>query len=218
MTKGFDDIPFFDEEPRRGNPRPPAAASRRAPWPPATRPSDRTMSPGSTEQRRQSRRWKVAGSCSPARTGKTRVLTTRIAHDLRPAAPIPRRSSPVTLHQQGGAGNEGAHRRARRHAVEGMPGSVPSTRSGSKLLRRHADWWFCGPNFTILDTDDVFDLSRQLIRRRVSTTALGQAVRRHDRHLEEQGPGSVANPGRRCPPPLPTARAASFMPPTRTGC
>ncbi len=155
-----------------------------------------------------------------AGTGKTRVLTTRIAHILATGrawpSPDPRRH----LHQQGRARDEGAHRpiwSARRSKA--CPGSAPSTRSASKILRRHAELVGLKSNFTILDTDDQIRLHQAAHPRRGHRrqALAGAPVRRDDRRLEEQGPCARATFPRATPAPLPTARAASSTPPTRSG-
>jgi DNA helicase-2/ATP-dependent DNA helicase PcrA len=93
-----------------------------------------------------------------AGTGKTRVLTTRIAHifsiSASPGPADPRRH----LHQQGRARDEGAHRRARRRHVEGMPWLGTFHSIGVKILRRHAELAGLRSDFTILDTDDQIRL------------------------------------------------------------
>jgi DNA helicase-2/ATP-dependent DNA helicase PcrA len=97
-----------------------------------------------------------------AGTGKTRVLTTRIAHMLAPAAP--QRDPRGHLHQQGRARDEAAHRRLIGAAVEGMPWLGTFHAIGVKLLRRHAELVGLKSNFTILDTDDQIRLMKQLIQ------------------------------------------------------
>ncbi|WP_317993470.1 ATP-dependent helicase [Bartonella gliris] len=99
-----------------------------------------------------------------AGTGKTRVLTTRISHILRSGLASPKQILAVTFTNK--AAREmrtriGEHIGA---IVEGMPwlGTFHST--GAKILRRHAELVGLKNNFTILDSDDVIRLLKQLIQ------------------------------------------------------
>lgn len=99
-----------------------------------------------------------------AGTGKTRVLTTRISHILRSGLASPQQILAVTFT------NKAAHEMKMRigeligKTVEGMPwlGTFHST--GAKILRRHAELVDLKNNFTILDSDDVIRLLKQLIQ------------------------------------------------------
>ncbi|WP_455475170.1 ATP-dependent helicase [Bartonella sp. B17] len=99
-----------------------------------------------------------------AGTGKTRVLTTRISHILRSQLAFPKQILAVTFT------NKAAHEMKIRigeligETVEGMPwlGTFHST--GAKILRRHAELVNLKRNFTILDSDDVIRLLKQLIQ------------------------------------------------------
>ncbi|WP_336279529.1 ATP-dependent helicase [Bartonella sp. CB175] len=99
-----------------------------------------------------------------AGTGKTRVLTTRIAHILRSGLASPKQILAVTFT------NKAAREMKMRigeligETVEGMPwlGTFHST--GAKILRRHAELIGLKSNFTILDSDDVIRLLKQLIQ------------------------------------------------------
>ncbi|MFT4359611.1 ATP-dependent helicase [Bartonella bacilliformis] len=99
-----------------------------------------------------------------AGTGKTRVLTTRIAHILHLSLACPRQILAVTFT------NKAAHEMKIRigkligKTVEGMPwlGTFHST--GVKIVRRHAELVDLKSNFTILDSDDVLRLLKQLIQ------------------------------------------------------
>ncbi|EJF88288.1 hypothetical protein ME1_00746 [Bartonella vinsonii subsp. arupensis OK-94-513] len=99
-----------------------------------------------------------------AGTGKTRVLTTRISHILRSGLASPKQILAVTFT------NKAAREMKMRigtfigEIVEGMPwlGTFHST--GAKILRRHAELVDLKSNFTILDSDDVVRLLKQLIQ------------------------------------------------------
>ncbi|KQY27016.1 ATP-dependent helicase [Rhizobium sp. Root482] len=175
MSNGFDDIPFFDEEPQ--------APARR-------RPSDIESpgyAPGSIAARAMAardfgrvpdylsglnpeQREAVETLDGPvlvlagAGTGKTRVLTTRIAHILATSRAFPSQILAVTFT------NKAAREMKERvgvlvgGAVEGMPWMGTFHSIGVKLLRRHAELVGLKSSFTILDTDDVVRLVKQLIQ------------------------------------------------------
>jgi DNA helicase II / ATP-dependent DNA helicase PcrA len=98
-----------------------------------------------------------------AGTGKTRVLTTRIAHILSLGKAYPSQILAVTFT------NKAAREMKERighlvgGAVEGMPWLGTFHSIGVKLLRRHAELVGLHSNFTILSTDDVTRLIKQLI-------------------------------------------------------
>lgn len=99
-----------------------------------------------------------------AGTGKTRVLTTRIAHILTTGLAYPSQILAVTFT------NKAAREMKERighlvgGAVEGMPWLGTFHSIGVKLLRRHAELANLTSDFTILDTDDVIRLIKQLIQ------------------------------------------------------
>ncbi|QPC88181.1 AAA family ATPase [Mesorhizobium sp. NBSH29] len=99
-----------------------------------------------------------------AGTGKTRVLTTRIAHILATGRAYPSQILAVTFT------NKAAREMKSRigvlvgEAVEGMPWLGTFHSIGVKLLRRHAELAGLKSSFTILDTDDVIRLIKQLIQ------------------------------------------------------
>ncbi|MEO0546331.1 MAG: UvrD-helicase domain-containing protein [Pseudomonadota bacterium] len=99
-----------------------------------------------------------------AGTGKTRVLTTRIAHILATRLAWPSQILAVTFT------NKAAREMKNRigdmvgDAVEGMPWLGTFHSIGVKLLRRHAELVGLKSNFTILDTDDQIRLLKQLIQ------------------------------------------------------
>ena len=90
-----------------------------------------------------------------AGTGKTRVLTTRIAHILSQRRAYPSEILAVTFTNK--AAREMKERIAHLvgEAVEGMPWLGTFHAIGVKILRRHAELVGLKPGFTILDTDDV---------------------------------------------------------------
>ena len=153
-----------------------------------------------------------------AGTGKTRVLTTRIAHILATAA-RGRRNPLGHLHQQGGARDEAARRQMVGQAVEGMPWLGTFHSIGVKILRRHAELVGLKSDFTILDTDDQIRLLKQLLagRGHRREALAGADAGRADRRLEEPRPDAR----RRCRPAKPrrspTARAASSTRRIRSG-
>ncbi len=98
-----------------------------------------------------------------AGTGKTRALTTRIAHLLNTGRARPNEILAVTFT------NKAAREMKERvgslvgGAVEGMPWLGTFHALCNKLLRRHAELADLKPNFTILDTDDQLRLLKQLL-------------------------------------------------------
>jgi DNA helicase-2/ATP-dependent DNA helicase PcrA len=99
-----------------------------------------------------------------AGTGKTRVLTTRIAHILATGRAFPSQILAVTFT------NKAAREMKQRvgmlvgEAIEGMPWLGTFHSIGVKILRRHAELAGLKSGFTILDTDDVVRLIKQLIQ------------------------------------------------------
>ncbi|KRD53065.1 MULTISPECIES: UvrD-helicase domain-containing protein [unclassified Ensifer] len=173
MMSGFDDIPFFDEEPapRKQPPAPggiPAAggiAARAMAARDRAQPRPDYLSGLNPEQAEAVETLDgpvlvLAG----AGTGKTRVLTTRIAHILSTNRAFPSQILAVTFT------NKAAREMKERigvlvgHAVEGMPWLGTFHSIGVKLLRRHAELVGLRSDFTILDTDDVVRLIKQLIQ------------------------------------------------------
>ncbi|MGD8551792.1 MAG: UvrD-helicase domain-containing protein, partial [Methyloceanibacter sp.] len=98
-----------------------------------------------------------------AGTGKTRVLTTRIAHLLRLGRAHPGQILAVTFT------NKAAREMKQRiseligGAVEGMPWLGTFHAIGVKILRRHAELVDLKSSFTVLDTDDQIRLIKQLL-------------------------------------------------------
>ncbi len=98
-----------------------------------------------------------------AGTGKTRVLTTRIAHILATGRARPSDILAVTFT------NKAAREMKQRvgamvgQIVEGMPWLGTFHSIGVKILRRHAELVGLKPDFTILDQDDQIRLLKQLL-------------------------------------------------------
>ncbi len=167
MTSVNDDIPFFDEEPA---PRPAKPVSggfgARAL---AARNHAQVQAPYleglNPEQLRAVETLDgpvlvLAG----AGTGKTRVLTTRIAHILATERAYPSQILAVTFTNK--AAREMKLRIADLvgGAVEGMPWLGTFHSIGVKMLRRNAELVGLRSDFSILDTDDVVRLIKQLIQ------------------------------------------------------
>ncbi|OCP38799.1 ATP-dependent helicase [Ensifer sp. LC163] len=166
MMSGFDDIPFFDEEPapRKQAPATGGIAAR------AMAARDRQQRPDYLSGLNPEQSEAVESLDGPvlvlagAGTGKTRVLTTRIAHILSTGRAFPSQILAVTFT------NKAAREMKERigvlvgHAVEGMPWLGTFHSIGVKLLRRHAELVGLRSDFTILDTDDVVRLIKQIIQ------------------------------------------------------
>ncbi|TPW29552.1 ATP-dependent helicase [Pararhizobium mangrovi] len=165
MAKPDDDIPFFGDE----EPRPAPASGGIAARAMAARGADRPavayldgLNPEQTEaiETIEGPVLVLAG----AGTGKTRVLTTRIAHIISTGRAWPSQILAVTFT------NKAAREMKERigflvgQAVEGMPWLGTFHSIGVKLLRRHGELVGLRSDFTILDTDDVIRLVKQLIR------------------------------------------------------
>ncbi|MBX3572930.1 MAG: UvrD-helicase domain-containing protein [Mesorhizobium sp.] len=162
-----DDIPFFDA-PKGGAPaRPAGGLAARAM---AAR-SGHTGQPDYLAGLNPEQRLAVETTEGPvlvlagAGTGKTRVLTTRIAHILKLGLAYPSQILAVTFT------NKAAREMKQRIAVligegsaEGMPWLGTFHSIGVKILRRHAELAGLKSGFTILDTDDVVRLLKQLIQ------------------------------------------------------
>jgi DNA helicase-2/ATP-dependent DNA helicase PcrA len=98
-----------------------------------------------------------------AGTGKTRVLTTRLAHILMTRRAYPSQLLAVTFT------NKAA--REMRERIGGMIGEGTAEglwlgtfhSLGARILRRHAELVGLKPNFSILDTDDQIRLMKQIL-------------------------------------------------------
>jgi DNA helicase II / ATP-dependent DNA helicase PcrA len=179
MTNSFDDIPFFDEEPdhtpRQKAANPPAGPAAPAPGglglaARAMAARDQHRMPDYLSGLNPEQRDAVESMDGPvlvlagAGTGKTRVLTTRIAHILATNRAYPSQILAVTFT------NKAAREMKERigvlvgGAVEGMPWLGTFHSIGVKILRRHAELSGLRSDFSILDTDDVIRLIKQLIQ------------------------------------------------------
>ncbi|RVA65306.1 UvrD-helicase domain-containing protein, partial [Mesorhizobium sp. M7A.F.Ca.CA.001.08.1.1] len=165
MSGFSEDMPFFDEPNAR--PSAPSGIAARAM---AAR-SGHNNAPDYLKGLNPEQRLAVETTEGPvlvlagAGTGKTRVLTTRIAHILATGKAFPSQILAVTFTNKAaremkirigvliGEGN-----------VEGMPWLGTFHSIGVKLLRRHAELAGLRSDFTILDTDDVVRLIKQLIQ------------------------------------------------------
>ena len=99
-----------------------------------------------------------------AGTGKTRVLTSRIAHILSMGRARPNEILSVTFTNK--AAREMKHRLGQMlgQAVEGMPWLGTFHSIGGRILRYHAELVQLKSNFTVLDTDDQIRLLKQLLQ------------------------------------------------------
>ncbi|SDR60451.1 DNA helicase-2 / ATP-dependent DNA helicase PcrA [Rhizobiales bacterium GAS113] len=100
---------------------------------------------------------------SGAGTGKTRVLTTRIAHIIAAGRAYPSQILAVTFTNK--AAREMKHRVGLLlgEVAEGMPWLGTFHAIATKMLRRHAELVGLRSDFTILDTDDQIRLMKQVI-------------------------------------------------------
>jgi DNA helicase-2/ATP-dependent DNA helicase PcrA len=99
-----------------------------------------------------------------AGTGKTRVLTSRIAHILSTGRARPGQILAVTFTNK--AAREMKHRLGEMlgQAVEGMPWLGTFHSIGGRILRTHAELVQLKSNFTVLDVDDQIRLLKQLLQ------------------------------------------------------
>jgi DNA helicase-2/ATP-dependent DNA helicase PcrA len=98
-----------------------------------------------------------------AGTGKTRVLTTRLAHILMTNRAYPSQILAVTFTNKAAKEMKERVSALIRRPVEGWwLGTFHAL--AARILRRHAEMVGLKPNFTILDTDDQIRLLKQLIQ------------------------------------------------------
>ena len=165
MSDPFDDIPFGDEPPRMPS-RPAGGGGSGL----AARALGARQAPAYLEGLNPEQRRAVETTDGPvlvlagAGTGKTRVLTTRIAHILAQGLAWPSQILAVTFT------NKAAREMKMRigamvgDVVEGMPWLGTFHSIGVKMLRRHAELAGLRSDFTILDTDDQIRLIKQIIQ------------------------------------------------------
>ncbi|MEO0544551.1 MAG: UvrD-helicase domain-containing protein [Pseudomonadota bacterium] len=163
MSNPFDDIPF-DPGPAPQAPAQPAGSGIAA-RAMGARNAPNYLEGLNDEQRRAVET--IEGAVlvlAGAGTGKTRVLTTRIAHILAQGRAWPSQILAVTFT------NKAAREMKERigmlvgGAVEGMPWLGTFHSIGVKMLRKHAELAGLKSDFTILDTDDQIRLIKQIIQ------------------------------------------------------
>src|SRR5215471_18649835 len=98
-----------------------------------------------------------------AGTGKTRVLTTRIAHILNLGRAHPSQILAVTFTNKAAREMKDRIGQMVGQVVEGMPWMGTFHSIGVKILRRHAELVGLKNNFTILDVDDQIRLIKMIL-------------------------------------------------------
>lgn len=99
-----------------------------------------------------------------AGTGKTRVLTSRIAHILSMGRARPNEILSVTFTNKAAREMKLRLGQMLGQAVEGMPWLGTFHSIGGRILRYHAELVQLKSNFTVLDTDDQIRLLKQLLQ------------------------------------------------------
>ncbi|XIA64585.1 ATP-dependent helicase [Bradyrhizobium sp. TZ2] len=99
-----------------------------------------------------------------AGTGKTRVLTTRIAHILSQGRARPHEILSVTFTNKAAREMKLRLGQMLGQAVEGMPWLGTFHSIGGRILRIHAELVQLKSNFTVLDVDDQVRLLKQLLQ------------------------------------------------------
>ncbi len=99
-----------------------------------------------------------------AGTGKTRVLTTRIAHILSQGCARPNEILSVTFTNKAAREMKLRLGQMLGQAVEGMPWLGTFHSIGGRILRIHAEMAQLKSNFTVLDVDDQVRLLKQLLQ------------------------------------------------------
>jgi len=99
-----------------------------------------------------------------AGTGKTRVLTTRIAHILSQGRARPHEILSVTFTNKAAREMKLRLGQMLGQAVEGMPWLGTFHSIGGRILRFHAELVQLKSNFTVLDVDDQVRLLKQLLQ------------------------------------------------------
>src|SRR6476660_1794845 len=99
-----------------------------------------------------------------AGTGKTRVLTTRIAHILSQGRARPQEILSVTFTNKAAREMKLRLGQMLGQAVDGMPWLGTFHSIGGRILRFHAELVQLKSNFTVLDVDDQVRLLKQLLQ------------------------------------------------------
>ena len=99
-----------------------------------------------------------------AGTGKTRVLTTRLAHILATGRAQPWQILSVTFTNKAAREMKERVGRIIGEQVEGLPWLGTFHSIAAQILRRHAELVELKSSFTILDTDDQLRLVKQILR------------------------------------------------------
>jgi DNA helicase-2/ATP-dependent DNA helicase PcrA len=99
-----------------------------------------------------------------AGTGKTRVLTTRIAHLLATSRARPHEILAVTFTNKAAREMKDRIAHLAGPVAEGMPWLGTFHAISAKILRRHAELVALKSDFTILDTDDQIRLLKQVLQ------------------------------------------------------
>ena len=129
-----------------------------------------------------------------AGTGKTRVLTCRIAHILSQGRARPGEILSVTFTNKAAREMKLRLGQMLGQAVEGMPWLGTFHSIGGRILRTHAELVQLKSNFTVLDVDDQIRLLKQLLagRQHRRQALAGADAGRTDRRLEEPRADAVA--------------------------
>ena len=99
-----------------------------------------------------------------AGTGKTRVLTSRIAYILQNRKAFPSQILSVTFTNKAAKEMKSRVGDYIGHGIEGLPWMGTFHSIAAKILRINAELVGLKPNFTILDTDDQIRLLKQIIK------------------------------------------------------
>ena len=99
-----------------------------------------------------------------AGTGKTRVLTSRIAYILQNRMAFPSQILSVTFTNKAAKEMKSRVGDYIGHGIEGLPWMGTFHSIAAKILRINAELVGLKPNFTILDTDDQIRLLKQIIK------------------------------------------------------